>query len=210
MSDDEIDALSKAVYEQHNHDTDGKKDFAHEIIEIASYLNKDSIGKKSIIDIGSFGEKLEMSNFKGDIWSGSMTDSDLNSNIDSTNIYNRMKKDINRDFMDLYIDYNRSVLNGTINKGEEFCENYGGGDILAGKTEIKRRVLSWSPVAEYDTDKYKYTIPYVKEQVRDGLVLNAYMNGDPGLQHTKEQVDDIIKDMNDSTNAYTDVISKKN
>lgn len=210
MSDDEIDALSEAVYEQHIHDTYGKKDFAHEAIEIASYLNKDAIGKKSIVDVGSFDETLDMSNYKGDIWSGAMSDSDLNSNIDSTNIYNRMQKDVNRDFMDIYTDYNRSVLNGTTNKGEEFCKNYGGGDMEAGKTEIKRRVLTWSPVAQYDTGEYQQTIPYAKEQIKDGLKLSAYMDMDPSLQYTRDEVDKTIKDMNDSTTQYDLKIAEQN
>lgn len=202
LSNEEVDSLTKIIKNQHENDTDGKKDFAHEMVEIAAYLNKYGSLGRLVIDAGSFGQTDEMASMKGDIWSGAMSQSDMISNIDSMNVFNRALKNKDKDFMEIFVDYNESVLSGKTNRGNEYCANYGDGDIEKGKERIKKIMESWSPVAEYDTGKHKITIPYLLDQLKDGFVLDAYMKSDPGFKYTEDQVKDVVNEMNNSTVQY--------
>ncbi|HCW52245.1 MAG TPA: hypothetical protein DG753_00570 [Clostridium sp.] len=210
LNDDEITRLTNIIEHQHTPDTPGKKDFAHEMVEIAAYLNEYGSLGRLVIDAGSFGQTDQMASMKGDIWSGSMSDSDMISNIDSMNLFNRALKNKDTDFLDLFVDYNKSVLDGKINRAEEYCANYGGGDVEKGKQRIKDITESWTPVAEYDTGRPQITIQYVIDQFKKGLALDAYMKSDPGLNYTHDQVEDIVNDMNKDTKNYKDDITDMN
>lgn len=210
LNDDEITRLTNIIEHQHNPDTPGKKDFAHEMVEIAAYLNEYGSLGRLVIDAGAFGQTDQMASMKGDIWSGSMSDSDMISNIDSMNLFNRALKNKDTDFLDLFVDYNKSVLDGKINRAEEYCANYGDGDVEKGKQKIKDIMESWTPVAEYDTGKPKITIKYVLDQFKKGLALNAYMTSDPSLNYTHDQVEDILNDMNKDNKNYKEDITDIN
>lgn len=139
-----------------------------------------------------------------------MSDSDMISNIDSMNLFNRALKNKDTDFLDLFVDYNKSVLDGKINRAEEYCANYGDGDVEKGKQKIKDIMESWTPVAEYDTGKPKIAIKYVLDQFKKGLALNAYMTSDPSLNYTHDQVEDILNDMNKDNKNYKEDITDIN
>ena len=204
MSGDEMTNLKGAINRQHNLDELNSpnnktlKDFAHEFVEITTNYN-DSVGKV-VPDIGTFGQTDEMASIKGDIWSGSMENGDLYANIDSMNIYNRVKKGNSRDFMKIVTDYNLSVVKGETDRGDEYCANYGNGDIEKGKQRIKDIVSNWNPGTELvKENNIKTEFKYSLEQSSEANILNSViMSGDTS------RVEAIIDDMQEKTRRFND------
>ncbi|NMM63547.1 hypothetical protein HBE96_12850 [Clostridium sp. P21] len=197
MSAEEVNNLKKIMVTQHSHDKVGKKDFAHEIVEIASYLNAGAGGGRLLADAGNFGHTNEMASIKGDIWSGSMSDSDLYANIDSVNIYNRAKNNKYSDFMSTFTNYNTSVASGKINRANEYCANYGDGDIEKGKQKIKNIIESRSPGGEFLTHEPQDAINYGWSQMKDEIALTIAKH-----TKTKGEVDKMIHDIDKSADDY--------
>lgn len=141
-----------------------------------------------------------MASIKGDIWSGSMENGDLYANVDSMNIYNRVKKGDIKDFMKIVTDYNLSVVKGETDRGDEYCANYGNGDIEKGKQRIKDIVSSWNPGTELvKENNIKTELKYDLEQSAEANMLNSViMSGDTS------QAEDIIDDMQDKEKDFKD------
>lgn len=189
------------------------KDFAHEIVQLAIFSNSGNVNRKGlrikdIIDVANAGKTNEMSSYKGDIYSTRMDKGDVLSDLDGNNIYNRMINSTDN-LMNVYNNYNESVLNGETNRAEEFYKHYGDGDIEKGKEEVRNIIDGWSIGSDYITGD-------LIGNIKDGLALNAYSQSDPGFKHTQDYVDEIFdekelkkNEVDDKKKEFFDIVKQE-
>ena len=93
MSKTDVENLYKAMNRQHfsADKGKGKKDLAHEFIQYAIF--SENSFKHNFLD-GFIGNLNALGSYKGDVFSTRMEIDDMNSDLDATNIYNRMISDL--------------------------------------------------------------------------------------------------------------------
>lgn len=117
--------------------------------------NKMGVGlvNKDLNNIGSntFQRWANLS-FRGDVISGSGGRADFNSDFDSLNIYSRMQKEEPKNAKEAFKiqdQYNEGVLNGNIDRHDEFIENCGG------KFNVMQSLNTFTPGDLYLTNDVK-------------------------------------------------------
>ena len=147
LSNEQVEQLYSTINKQHvDATTTETKDFAHEMVALSIFTYKGM--SKDAIDLSTFGQIDLLSSVKGDIYSGRFGKDDMLSDTDIINIFNRAKK--NEDaYWGIFIDYNIGVNNGEINRGQEFLETYGDGDISKGIEKLTKDIESWSVGTDY-------------------------------------------------------------
>lgn len=145
----EIKILVDSVTTQHRQN-EVKKDLAHEAIQIAAFTNKNwtpwpsftnavhnmarAFNKNYRDDQFYLNEEIS---FKGDVDSGRYDDSDFNSDLDAINVYQRMKNASIDDIFKVQAQYNDGLRKNTVNRVQEFYQNYGNGSVEKGKARVK-------------------------------------------------------------------------
>lgn len=123
-----------------------EKDFAHELIQFAAFSAKDSFFR-NCVDLFNFGLTNYEISFKGDIDSTRVDYSDLASDVDAINIYERLEG--NSNIFEIYYNYNKGLHDGSVNRATEFFENLGDGDVGIGIMELDRILNEKTPGSEY-------------------------------------------------------------
>ncbi len=186
MSEDDVEALYAAIMQQYESE-DRETDFAHEmaVLSIAaedSWLN--TAADMFVADLTAVGS------YKGDVFSASMPLDDMNADVDGINVYNRMLTS-NKGFLDVLIEYNEEVRNGTINRVDEFLRFYGDGDAQKGLQYIKDDLLNVDMASHYLSTRDIDIADFIGETIQD-----MFLRGATALQGV-EVYNKILK----STNA---------
>ncbi|MGP1568262.1 MAG: DUF4280 domain-containing protein [Peptoanaerobacter stomatis] len=189
MSDKEVKDLHKSVNFQHANST--KKDLAHEWIVYAIF-SADTLSH-NFLD-GSIGSLNALGSYKGDVFSTRMRIDDMNSDLDSTNTYNRMLS--GKEPLDVVLDYNKKVENGKINRVDEFLKFYGNGSAKEGLKYIKRDLLTVDIGSQYISSGYKSLIQdalFTNSIVNSGIILNGEEHFNNVLKLTnRNQLIDVL------------------
>ena len=134
----EAEALQKALLRQHSICADQKKrDFVH---ECAMYSLMPSSALNTASKLIKKDDLSDLIGFKGDVYSASMNEDDMKSDIAAVNIYNRMVDCQDGNIFNAMTDYCAEEKNGKINVADEFLKNYGDGDPDKGMEVIKRKL----------------------------------------------------------------------
>lgn len=166
LGEDGADALYNAMKRQH--EVNGaEKDFAHEmaILSIAatdSFIN--NAADLFIADLNAVGS------YKGDVFSASMPFDDKNADLDAINIYNRMMSS-NKGLLNILVEYNSGVKDGTINRVDEFLEYYGDGDAHKGLAYIRDDLLNVDMASHYlsktfDGENFGFILDSLEDMMR--------------------------------------------
>ncbi len=123
-------------------------DFAHELIQYSIFSHDDSLVHQVWNFCGIFGEIEAMASYKGDIYSTRMGDDDRNSDIDAVNLYQRFSNSEDN-ILEIMVDYNNQVSNGTINRAEEFLKNIGNGDAEKGYELLEKELDNVDIASQY-------------------------------------------------------------
>lgn len=160
LSLSEINHLRKEISVQHELASTGYKtenrnslDLSHEAVQIACFTEQPSktlqrfvLHKVShyIINLGL--EHAEIS-YKGDIDSGRLDSSDVFSDIDAINMYQRMTKTSSKNVFDVSANYHRDINSGKINRVDEFYKNnsLGTNNKTIGKRNVKLKIGASTP-----------------------------------------------------------------
>ena len=144
-------ALQAMLINQHNNCGDNR-DFVHECVMYAVYSNN-GIEKALACEFENVDALI---GFKGDIYSGSMGNDDIKSDVAAVNIYYRMLNLKDGNIFGAMIDYNNGVNDGTINEAKEFLRHYGNGSWIKGMKRITREITDISAGSLYLTYKGDY------------------------------------------------------
>ncbi|AXQ79395.1 hypothetical protein DDV21_010060 [Streptococcus chenjunshii] len=139
LSSGDIETLEKGIVTQHT-DSEVSKDFAHEAVQIAAFTEEswDFISTDNAVHnlshIVNEGLEHEEISFKGDVDSGRYSDSDFNSDLDAINYYKRATADKadRDDIFTIGADYNSGISDNSINRVNEFYDNYDYSGIIFG------------------------------------------------------------------------------
>ena len=156
--------LQQAIVNQHKNCSEmQKRDFAHEVAMYSVFAN-DSAVKIG----GSLVEDIDyLVGFKGDIYSGSMGQDDIRSDIAAVNIYNRMLTSNSDNILNTMARYNIAESRGEINSSKEFLLKFGG-TVQDGYKNLQKEV---------DAEGIgSYYIKYGTKQVKDAYIINSYSN----------------------------------
>lgn len=164
MSEEEVLFLYETINRQHKKPI--QKDFAHELVQYAIFAD-DSFTHNTMD--GFIGKMNALGSYKGDVYSARMGIDDMNSDVDATNIYNRMIAS-NQDPLEIMINYNTEVEKGKTNRVDEFLSFYGNGDISAGLEYIKEDLMTVDMGAHYIQSGVK---GFIIENIQDGLFTSA-------------------------------------
>lgn len=130
--------LQKALLRQHSICAEQKKrDFVH---ECAMYSLMPSSALSLAGKIIKNDDICDLIGFKGDVYSASMEEDDMQSDIAAVNIYNRMSKCQDGNIFNAMTKYYTEENDRTINPADEFLKNYGDGDADKGMTVIKQKL----------------------------------------------------------------------
>lgn len=207
MRTEDVDALYEAIMRQHEvygPEEDGK-DFAHEMAEIAVFSN-DSIPHE-FLD-GLIGDLNALAGYKGDVFSTIMPLDDMNSDVDAINIYNRMMSS-NKGLLNILVEYNSGVKDGTINRVDEFLEYYGDGDAEKGLEYIKNDLLNVDMGAHYLAKGDETIFDFAWETIQDFMFKGAIAGGGIALQD-EETLKHALKNNNADKVFEESEIRKKN
>lgn len=171
MSSEEVAFLYKAINKQHQSTGNEKlnKDFAHELVQYAIFADNSLV--HNILD-GLIGNMNALGSYKGDVFSTRMGKDDMNSDLDATNIYNRMISN-NKDLFDTILEYNSGVKNGHINRFAEFLEFYGEGNVAKGLEYIKDDLNFVDIGSHYIGGTTGGIFGFIRENIQDALFTNA-------------------------------------
>ncbi len=134
----EAEALQKALLRQHSICAAQKKrDFVH---ECAMYSLMPSSALNTASKLIKKDDLSDLIGFKGDVYSASMNEDDMKSDIAAVNIYNRMVDCQDGNIFNAMTDYCAEEKTGKINAADEFLKNYGDGDPDKGMEVIKRKL----------------------------------------------------------------------
>lgn len=139
LSNEDIAILEVSIKKQHE-DANQSKDLAHEAVQIAAFTEESwdliSIdnGVHRLSHVVNEGLEHEEISFKGDVDSGRYSDSDFNSDLDAINYYNRAtSENVNRyDIFQINAEYNSSIQDNSVNRVDEFYDNYDQPGIIFG------------------------------------------------------------------------------
>lgn len=137
--------LKDIVNNQHSACSDKKRDFVHECA-IYSVMANDCLTKTCADKLDNIDALV---GYKGDIYSKSMGQDDIKSDIAAVNIYNRMKDCEDGDIWGAMVDYNNGCKDGTINPSLEFLEGMGDGDAEKGMDNLIAEIDDKSVATEY-------------------------------------------------------------
>ncbi len=173
----EQSSFSNRTHDDYMNGNDGiKKDFAHELIQYAIFSNSlpddyepgifdifNGKLRRSLVDV--FNSDLVYSytnyeaSFKGDIDSTRWDMGDFASDVDAINIYSRMQK--SDSIFNAIMNYNSDVMNGDINRAQEFFCNLGDGHEDIGILELLK-------ILDVETMGSQYIIGDNEEEVEEG------------------------------------------
>lgn len=114
-----------------------------------------------------------LGSYKGDVFSTSMGIDDMNSDLDATNIYEKMVSSED-DFFDIITEYNTDVASGKINRVDDFLEIYGDGDKNAGLEYIKKDLTVVDIGSHYiGRDEDTSIGDFIWENIQDAFILSS-------------------------------------
>ncbi|MCR4690062.1 MAG: hypothetical protein K5739_01785 [Lachnospiraceae bacterium] len=153
----DAEKLKDVIENQHSAcGAEGNRDFAHEcaIYSVMANSNLTKVASSMLDNVNA------LVSYKGDIYSGSMGDDDIRSDIAASNIYYRMLKSKNGSIWEAMNNYNKGVADGTINESEEFLSRYGKGDTAKGMIKLEKEMnhesIATSELSkDVDSDKIK-------------------------------------------------------
>lgn len=143
------------VYKEEIDGKEIKNDFAHQLIQIAEFSQKNTrtgifspqFNTSFFVDIFNFGYTDYEISFKGDIDSTRWTISDFLSDIDSHNIYKRMNAQTH--LLDAFNNYYNGIYDGQTLRMTEFLENLCDGNTEEGLKNLKIILDTWTPGSEF-------------------------------------------------------------
>ena len=200
----EVKDLHKSV--NHQHINSSKKDLAHEWIGYAIF-SADTLSY-NFLD-GSIGSLNALGNYKGDVFSTRRDIDDMNSDLDSTNTYNRMLS--GKEPLDVVLDYNKKVENGKINRVDEFLKFYGNGSTQEGLKYIKKDLLTVDIGSQYISSGSKSLIQdalFTNSIVNSGVILNGeeHFNNVLKLTNRNQLIDVLNGDGTKNRNEDSDTV----
>ncbi|MGP1434218.1 MAG: DUF4280 domain-containing protein [Catonella sp.] len=204
MSDKEVKDLHKSV--NHQHINSSKKDLAHEWIGYAIF-SADTL-LHNFLD-GTIGNLNALGSYKGDVFSTRMGTDDMNSDLDSTNTYNRMLS--GKEPLDVILDYNKKIENGKINRVDEFLKFYGNGSTQEGLKYIKKDLLTIDIGSQYISSGSKSLIQdalFTNSIVNSGVILNGeeHFNNVLKLTNRNQLIDVLNGDGTKNRNEDSDTV----
>ena len=129
-----------------------------------------------------------------DVFSTRRDIDDMNSDLDSTNTYNRMLS--GKEPLDVVLDYNKKVENGKINRVDEFLKFYGNGSTQEGLKYIKKDLLTVDIGSQYISSGSKSLIQdalFTNSIVNSGIILNGEEHFNNVLKLTnRNQLIDVL------------------
>jgi len=162
--------ITDSKYWKFNYGTAAKqKDFAHEIVQYASFSNESLVHNLFGAAAGNIDA---LSSYKGDIYSKSMGLDDINSDIDAVNIYQRLVNS-NGSIMGIMTDYSRQAKDGTINRADEFLMNLGDGNIDAGLENLKNDLLNVDLGSHYLAEEKKTFFQVIQDALYQSSVIES-------------------------------------
>ncbi len=165
---------------------ENRKDFAHEMIALTIF-NTDTISN-GFLNLITGGEIDILSSFKGDAYSDGFGEIDQRSDIDVINIQKRLK---DKDIFEVITTYNQEVLNGKVNRVNEFLKNYGNGDIKKGRKKIEEDLRSHSLGSDYISGD-------LGEDIKNAFIINGMTWGTKELnEYNMNTLDKMQEKQND-------------
>ena len=154
LSQTQVDMLYKALEKQYNNET-ATRDFAHEMAIYSLYTHNRGIRLDNIAsfvagsiiialggEVGDYiGDFTIAGSYKGDVDSASMGLDDMNSDLDTYNLWNVLEGEGDGEkILKVITDYNLAVENGDINRTNEFLLSKGDGSLEKGYECLKKEL----------------------------------------------------------------------
>lgn len=163
--------LKQILIAQHDRAGDGR-DFLHECALLSVMCQ--STTREDILNLVNWDECSELAGFKGDVYSGNISMSQMKSDIAAVNMFNRLMNSEDGNVLSVMAEYNAGEANGSINSVDEFLKNYGNGDVQAGYNVVLAKLKKNSPgtnhiskgVSRSDiADAYEQFIKYLQDNM---------------------------------------------
>lgn len=201
--------ITDSKYWNFDYGDGGKEnDFAHELIQYATFSNDDSSVHKLWDFCGVFGDIEAMASYKGDIYSTRAEKEDMVSDIDAANLYRRFETSEDC-LLKIMTDYRNQVSSGEINRSEEFLMNLGNGNVEDGYRYLEEELNNVDIASQYLAPDHGG----VKSIIQDAAFYNA-LSAFSGIKGKKEfanysnraKVKDNIK-INKKKEEFLDYVS---